>query len=82
MNPSMNYSGLPPISGPDRAVAFCAQLPEDVHYCGFTRIYEGPARDVLGVVQQFFRLGHVVRIGLSVRKIFARVHAVTHVVTR
>lgn len=82
MTPSMHRRASATVGGPGHTVALVAKLSEQVHYRGLARVHKGPTRDVLGVVQQFFGLGHVVRIGLSVRKIFARAHAVTHVVTR
>lgn len=43
---------------PGPAVSLCAQLVEKVHDRLFRRVIEGPARDVLGVDQQFFGFRH------------------------
>lgn len=57
MTASMHRGELSPIGSPGRAVTLIAQLTEQVHDRGLARVHEGPARDVLGVVQQLFGFG-------------------------
>jgi len=54
---SMHRRALAPLGGPRHTVALIAQLTEQVHDRCLGRIHEGPAGDVLGVLQKLFGFG-------------------------
>ena len=57
MTPSMHRGVFAPIGGPRRAVTLGAQLIKDIQHGFLARVHEGPAGDVLGVLQQLFGFG-------------------------
>ncbi|MGY6271033.1 hypothetical protein ACXIUT_15180 [Achromobacter denitrificans] len=57
---SMHRGELSPIGSPRRAVTLCAQLIKDIQHGFLARVHEGPAGDVLGVLQKLFGFGDFV----------------------
>lgn len=58
MTPSMHRGVFAPIGSPRRAVTLGAQLIKDIKHSFLARVHEGPAGDVLGVLQKLFRFGN------------------------
>ena len=57
MTPSMHRRLFAPIRRPCHAVTLGAQLVKDIQHSFLARVHEGPAGDVLGVLQKLFGFG-------------------------
>lgn len=68
---SMHRRANAVVGSPRRAVTLGAQLFKDGHHCGLGRVHEGPAGDVLGVLQKLFGFGDFVHAATVPERVFS-----------